>query len=194
MLGVVVHHLSSATIVNPVYLLTSATLQNQKWRVWMAVPNTPSARLGCYKSSSGPCNATCATVNATLQAGAYFSRCLVECCNSAKCNNADFPVLPALPPVAPTSESTTMSTTMTTGTTEPGTPTICSKASRKLLSSHCSLQRICWICSTKVNLTLETLVAVVACFCHNVALFVSFARLGPSSSISSLFPLRSWWS
>ena len=31
--GVVVHHLSSATIVNPIYLLTSATLQNQKWRV-----------------------------------------------------------------------------------------------------------------------------------------------------------------
>ena len=88
--------------------------------------NTPSAKLGCYKSSGGPCNATCATVNATLQAGAYFSRCVVECCNSAKCNNADFPVLPALPTVTPTSESTTM----TTGTREPGTPTICSQAPR----------------------------------------------------------------
>ena len=75
--------------------------------------NTPSAKLGCYKSSGGPCNAT-------LQAGAYFSRCVVECCNSAKCNNADFPVLPALPTVAPT---TPENATMTTGTTESGDKT-----------------------------------------------------------------------
>ncbi|XP_078368977.1 uncharacterized protein LOC144652953 [Oculina patagonica] len=54
---------------------------------------------GCYPSNAGQCTnvSACDQRNGSLPDGAYFKRCLAECCTTERCNKGVFPMLPELP-------------------------------------------------------------------------------------------------